>query len=150
MLRIAAAALLLLVACSGAPETPEDQVRAVLAAVETAAEERDVGALKEHVSDAYRDARGNDRQALAGLATVHFLQNRGIHLLVQVRKIVIEVPGEARAAALVAMAGRPIPGPEALPSLNANLYYFDIELHEEDGAWKIVRATWSPATVDDF
>ena len=89
-------------------------------------------------------------QAVAGLATVHFMQHRGIHLLVQVRKVVIESPGEARAAALVAMAGSPIPGPEALPTLNASLYYFDVELRAEDGGWKIVRATWSPATADDY
>ena len=62
----------------------------------------------------------------------------------------IEIPGEARAAALVAMAGRPIPGPEALPAMNASLYYFDVELHEENDGWKIVRASWSPATSDDF
>jgi hypothetical protein len=149
MLRFAACLAVVLLACR-APESPEEQVRAVLAAVEEAAEARDVGALKEHLSAEYRDARGNDRQAVAGLATVHFMQHRGIHLLVQVRKVVVEVPGEARAAALVAMAGTPIPGPEALPALNASLYYFDVELHEEDGAWKIVRASWSPATADDF
>jgi hypothetical protein len=150
MRRVLAAALLTLLACSEAPQSPEERVRAALEAVEEAAEARDVAALKEHISDSYADARGNDKQKLAGLATFHFMQNRGVHLLLEVRKVVVEVPGEARAAALVAMAGRPIAGREALPGLNASLYYFDVELAEEDGDWRITRATWSPATIDDF
>jgi hypothetical protein len=148
--RLAATLLVLLAACSARPETPEEKVRAVLTAVEKAAEDRDVAALLEHVSESYRDARGNDRQALAQLATFHFLQNRGVHLFVEIRQVVVEIPGEARAAAVVAMAGRPIASAEALPSLHASLYYFDVELREEAGGWRIVRATWSPATIDDF
>jgi hypothetical protein len=150
MRRIALALCSLVLACSEPPQSPEDRVRATLEAVEQAAEARDVGALKDHISDDYSDARGNDKQKIAGLATFHFMQNRGVHLLVQVRKVVVEKPGEARAVAIAAMAGRPIPGPEALPALNASLYYFDVELHEEDGEWRITRATWSPATTDDF
>src|SRR5262245_11497622 len=114
MRRLHVAFCLALAACSGPAESPEDRVRAALAELEAAAEARDVGALKERISEAYSDAHGNDKQKLAGLATFHFMQNRGVHLLLQVRKVMVERPGEARAAALVAMAGRPISGPEAL------------------------------------
>jgi hypothetical protein len=150
MRRLALAALMALLGCSEPAQSPEDRVRETLAAVEQAAEAKDAAALKDHISDAYSDAHGNDKQKLAGIATFHFMQNRGVHLLLQVRKVVVEVPGEARAVALVAMAGRPIDGPDALPSLNASLYYFDVELAEEDGDWRITRASWSPATIDDF
>jgi hypothetical protein len=150
MRRLVVASLAVALACSGPPETPEDRVRAAIAAMEEAAEARDAAALKEHVSESYSDPRGNDRQKLAGLATFHFMQNRSLHLLTSVRKVVVERPGEARAIAVVAMAGSPIPGPEALSGLRAELYYFDVELREEDGDWRVTRATWSPATIDDF
>ena len=125
-------------------------MRAVLSAIETAAEARDVGALREHVSESYSDRRGNDARALAGIATFHFMQHRSVHLLTRVRHVEVSAPGEARAVALVAMAGTPIPGPEALAGLRASLYYFDVRLREEDGTWRVASAEWEPATADDF
>lgn len=145
-----AAALTLALACADAPASPEERVRAVLSAIEAAAEARDVGALKRHLSEAYSDSRGNDARAVAGIATFHFMQNRSLHLLARVRQVEVSAPGEARAVALVAMAGTPIPGPEALPGLRANLYFFDVSLREEDGAWRVASARWEPATADDF
>jgi hypothetical protein len=125
-------------------------VRATLAAIEQAAEARDVGALKEHLSDQYADDRGQDKRAVAGLATFHFMRNRSVYLLTLVRQVRVESPGEARAEALVALAGRPIPGPEALAGLRADLYRFDVELREEDGAWRVTRAGWAPAGAEEF
>jgi hypothetical protein len=151
MLRAAfAAGAALALACADAPATPEERVRAVLAEIEAAAEARDVGALKEHVSESYSDPRGNDARALAGIATFHFMQNRSVHLLTRVRHVEVSAPGEARAVALVAMAGTPIPGPDALPGLRADLYSFDVRLREEDGRWRVASARWEPATADDF
>jgi hypothetical protein len=142
--------LALALACSGDPTTPEERVRAVLAAIERAAEARDVGALREHVSESYADARGQDARALAALATLHFMRNQSVYLLTRIRRVELPAPGEARAEALVAMAGRPIPGPEALAGLRANLYRFDVELREEDGRWRVSGGDWAPATPDDF
>lgn len=140
----------LLAACSGDAGRPEERVRAVLAAIESAAEARDVGAFKEHISEAYADARGQDKRAVAGLATFHFMRHQSVHLLTLVRDVEITAPGEAHAQALVAMAGRPIPGPEALASLRADLYRFDVALREEDGTWRVTGAAWSPAAADEF
>jgi len=125
-------------------------VRAVLAAIESAAEVRDVGALKEHLSEQYADDRGQDKRAVAGLATFHFMRNQSVHLLTLVRDVRISAPGEAHAQTLVAMAGRPIPGPEALASLRADLYRFDVEMRDEDGTWRVLRAAWAPASADEF
>lgn len=143
-------ALALALACSGDPETPEARVRAVLGGIERAAEARDVAALKEHLSEDYADDRGQDKRAVAGLATFHFMRNQSLHLFTLVREVQLPAPGEARAQALVAMAGRPIPGPEALAALRADLYRFDVELREEGGEWRVVRAAWAPAAADEF
>ena len=136
-------------ACSQ-PATPEARVRAVLSDLEVAAEARDVAAMKRHVSETYRDARGQDRQAAAGLLTLHFLQNRAVHLLTRVDEVVAPEGGPANASVLVAMAGSPIPSSAALPGLRADLYHFAFELREEDGAYRITSASWRPASLDDF
>jgi hypothetical protein len=149
----AARAALAVLLCAGAcadRDAPEDRVRAVLASLEEAAEARDAAAMKEHVSERYRDARGQDRQAVAALVTFHFLRNRSVHLLTRVGAVTIAEPGEARVEALVAMAGAPIPSPEALVRLRADLYRFDLDLREEEGDWRVVSADWRRAALQDF
>jgi hypothetical protein len=136
--------------CSDEPADPEARVRAVLAALEQAAEAQDVAALKEQVSEEYADARGNDKRALAALASFHLLRNRSVHLLMRVRAVELPAPGEARVLALVAMAGRPLPEAAALAGVRADLYAIHLDLRDEDGEWRIVAADWQPATADDF
>src|SRR4029450_13064237 len=112
-------AFALALACSGDGTTPGDRVRAVLAELEEGARNRDAAALKEHVSEGYRDPRGHDKRAVAGLVTFQFLRNRSVHRVGRVRSGELAAPGEARAQAVVALAGTPIAGPEALPGLRA-------------------------------
>jgi hypothetical protein len=140
---------LIALACGGEPRTPEERVRATLAALEAAAEARDVGAMKEHVSESYRDAHGNDRSAIAGVVAMHFMQNQSVHLLVRTIDVAVDPPA-ATASVLVAMAGTPIPSADALPLVRADLHRFDFELREEDGAWRIAGAAWRPASAEDF
>lgn len=148
-LRIALLALAT-AACGGGDATPEARVRSTLAAIEAAAEARDVAGVKEHVSESYRDAAGRDRRAVGALAFAHFQRNASVHLLTRVSALEIPAPGEARAEVLVAMAGRPIPSVEALPALRADLYRFELTLRDEDGDWRVVAAQWRPATLQDF
>jgi hypothetical protein len=137
-------------ACAPDADTPEARVRAVLAALEEGAQSRDAGAMKEHVSEGYRDAHGNDKRAVAQLVAFHLLRNQSVHLLTRVADVELPAPGDARAVALVAMAGTPIAGPEALLGLRADLYRFELKLREERGNWRVYSAEWHPATVEDF
>ena len=142
------AALLLLAACREA-ETPEAAVRRVLGELEAAAEARDVGAMKPHLSESYRDSQGNDRRAVLGLATAHFMRNRSIYLLTRVSELEIADAG-ASAVVLVALAGTPIHDPSALLGVRADLYRFDVRLRDEDGHWRVTSAEWQPASPADF
>jgi hypothetical protein len=129
---------------------PEERVREVLAALEESAQQRDAGAMKQHVSEAYSDAHGNDKRAIAQLVAFHLLRNQSVYLLTRVQDVEIAAPGEARASVLVAMAGTPIETLEALLELRADLYRFDLGFREEDGAWRVRSAEWEPATLQDF
>jgi len=144
-------ALALELACSRDARSPEDRIRAVLASLEAGAEAKDAGAMKQHVSETYSDAQGNDKRAIAQLVAFHLLRNQSVYLLTRVVSVAIEAPKEGSAEVLVAMAGTPIAGPEALIGLRADLYRFDLRLAEEpDGEWRVRSAEWRPAAVDDF
>ena len=143
------AAALALLAC-GARDTPEEAVRRVLGELETAAEARDVGGLREHLSESYRDSRGNDRRTVLGVATAHFMQHQSVYLLTRVTELAIEGSDRARASVLVAMAGTPIDDPTALLGIRADLYRFDVALHDEDSHWRVTSAEWQPASAADF
>jgi hypothetical protein len=150
-----AATALALGACSSEPDSPEDAVRAALGAIEQAASARDVDGVRARISDGYKDARGNDKAAVVQVAAYHLLRNQAVYTFSVIRSVEIgadpDDPGAARADALVALAGTPIANAEALATLNADLYRFDVSLREEEpGLWRVVAASWQPATLEDF
>ena len=143
--------LMLVAACHSPPASPEEQVRAVIATAERAAEEKDVQTLKRLVADGYGDDEGNRKADVIRLLAYHLLRNESIHLLTRVRAV--EFPSAERAAAtvFVAMAGREIPDVALLAQLRADIYRFDIDLVAAGrGAWILTRARWRPAEIDDL
>jgi hypothetical protein len=147
---LSALALVFALGCGADETTPEDQVRRVLAALESAAQARDVGALKNQLSESYKDAQGNDRRAVLGMATGHFMRNKSVYVLTRIVAVEIAEPGFASAEALVALAGTPIRDAGALPEVHADLYRFDLRLRDERGTWRVISAAWQPATLSDF
>lgn len=157
----AALPVLILAACSADPGSPEAQVRALISRAESAAENKDIGRLKQLISERYSDERGQDRQAVAGLLSYYFLRHQTIHLFTRIQTVEFSDPehanresadpGSARASVLVAMAGTPMLVVDDLARLRADLYRFDFELvREDDGEWRVARAAWSRATRGDF
>ena len=132
-------ALALLAGCSDAT-SPEQQVRAVIEAMEVAAEARDVGDLMEHISDTYRDAQGQDRTEASRYVRGYFIANQSVHLLTRIESLEFPAPDEARVKLQVGMAGRE--GEPGATSLTADLHDFDVVLVHEDGEWKVSYADW--------
>jgi hypothetical protein len=130
---------LLLAACSN-DASPEQQVREVIASMERAAEERDVGELMDHVSVAFRDAQGQDRTEASRNARGYFIVNQSIHLLTRIESLEFPTPDEARVKLQVGMAGGS--GTQGAAGLSADLYEFDVALVHEDGEWKVSYADW--------
>jgi hypothetical protein len=142
---------LLLVVCGGEDSSPDAAVRRTLAGIETAARARDLSAVVEHVSEAYADPRGNDRQAVRQIAAFHLLRNQSVHTLTRIRSVAFDESGQAQVDALVAMAGTAIPDADVLATVRADLYRFDVTLREEpSGTWRVISAGWRPAALDDF
>jgi len=147
---LAAISAIALPACSSPPQSAEARIRALLAEMEVAAEGKDLRPLKAVVSEQYADEFGNDRQAIVGLLTYHFLRNQSIHLLTRVAEIELPEPERASVTVYVAMAGRPIPDVDAMTQLRANLYRFDFALEDLEERWQVKRAAWRPAEARDF
>lgn len=137
-------------ACSSQPQSADLEIRALLAEMEVAAEEKDLRPLKELVSEHYADASGNDRRDILRLLTYHFLRNQSIYLFTRVAAIEFPEPDRASVTVYVAMAGRPIPDLDAMKRLRANLYRFDFELEDVEERWQLERAAWRQAEARDF
>jgi hypothetical protein len=138
-------------ACSRAPATPEDEIRQLISKLEDAAEEKDIGVLQKHISESYSDEEDRDKNTLKGIFAYYFLQNRSIHLLTRVESVVLSHPDAAEISVYAAMAGTRIANAAILPKISADLYRFDGNLKKEgDGTWRLVEASWHPATTEDF
>jgi outer membrane biogenesis lipoprotein LolB len=131
--------LVLLAGCAD-DASPEQQVRSVIDAMELAAEERDVGALMEHISANFRDANGQDRSEASRYVRGFFLANQSVHLLTRIESLEFPAPDEARIKLQVGMAGRG--GGTGDAGLSADLYNFDVALLRENGEWKVSYADW--------
>ena len=136
---------LLLAGCGGGdPETPEGQVRALLAELEVAAEAADVGAIKDHVSERYADDYGNDKQSLAAYLTFQVMRSQRRHVVLRVREVLIRDGGLAQVTLHAGLAGT---GGDLT---RADVYAVDLDLEDEDGEWRLVWAQWKRAAPTDL
>lgn len=142
---LALVAMLAVAGCRGEPDSPEAQVRAVIARAAAATEKKDIGALRDMVSDRYSDPHGQDKRAVEALLRLHFLRNESVHLYTRVQSVTVPQPDRAQASVLVAMAGVPISSEVELPALRADLHRFDLDFALEDDSWRVQRAAWSRA-----
>jgi hypothetical protein len=147
---IAAALLLLPLAGCGKRETPEQQVRALIARAEQAAGARRAAELRGYLSEQYRDDEGRDKRALDAIIRLSVLRHESIHLLTRISEVTLPGTGRARAVVYVAMAGQPLAGTGEVIRLNADLHRFELEFAQENSEWKVVSAHWRRADPDDF
>jgi hypothetical protein len=146
LLLVAALALGLTALLACAEETtPEQQVRAALAALEAAAEAGQAGDFSDLVSARYEDPYGHDREKLRAFVAFHVMQSgRGREVIVRVRDLAFPEPARAAVTLAVGLAGRG-------SRLAAEVYAVEMDLvHEEDGAWRVSWAQWKPAPATDL
>jgi len=130
-----AACSLAIVGCSDSSD--EEQVRAVIAAGEAAAESRDASDAMKLVADDYKDDQGNDKQQLTQFLRGYLLMHPKIELLVNVGEIEFETPTRARVRLDVAMVGTQ--GSGAQNSLTGDYDSLQVELRKRDSEWLVSR-----------
>jgi hypothetical protein len=129
-----------------AASDPEAEIRAMLAAAESAAEARDMGFFDDVLSDAYRDTRGYDREETLRSLRAYFIANQRIDILSRVDEIVIEGEHAARAVVHAGMLGRRTDA--LLDGIDADLYRFELELVNDSGDWQVIGADIKRAVGD--
>jgi hypothetical protein len=142
--RAGAALLVLCLAACGPGETPESQVRAVVARGEKAAEARDLSGLMDLVSPKYQDGQGAGREDLKQYLRGYLVTHQSIHLLVKVDSVEFPYKDMAKVAVTLGTLGR-----EAANStfdLAGDVYDVDLELQLDDGDWRVTRARWHSAS----
>lgn len=136
--------------CRGERTSPEAEVRALIHSAVTAAEHKNIGTLKDMVSEKYADENGQDKRAVEGLLRLHFLRNQSVHLFATIQSVTLPQPDSAHATLFIAMAGVPIASAQDLAALHADLHRFEIDFVRETKTWRAQRATWRRATLGEF
>jgi len=143
--------LVLILSACGPEASPEQQVRDTLAALEAAVEKRSLGAVGDFIADDYADTWHVDRNTVLRSLLAYLQGHQSIHLLTRVAEIQLDdASQQALAVVFVGMAGVPVESPQALLTLNADLYRFEIGLRRDASDWQIIKASWRPAMIDDF
>jgi PBP1b-binding outer membrane lipoprotein LpoB len=118
-----------LAACT-AKSSDDEQVRAVIDAVEEAAEARDASDVLEHVAAGYTDSGGFDKPQLQNFLRGYFLAHPNLELLVNVESL--EFPVDGLAQAVVTIATVEVTDPD--------LQRLKVEFRRSGSAWQVVRA----------
>jgi hypothetical protein len=137
---LALGAVLLLAGC-GSPQSPEAQVRAVIAAGEAAAEARDLSGILEHVAPDFRDAQGGGREELQRYLRGYLVTHPSVHLLTRIDGIEFPYRDLARVELTVGTLGTGTTEAAGF-DLAADVHEVVLELQLEDDEWRVVRAAW--------
>lgn len=143
--------LLLLTACSDDTGSPDQQIRQLLADMESAVQQRSLDQVKALVSADYNDQWNGSRSAALRSLMFYFQGHQSIHLLTRVSAIELaEDQQQARVIVYVGMAGNPVENAQQLLAINADIYRFEIDLVADGKEWLVSHARWQRARLEDF
>ena len=136
---LALAASVALSACSERT-APEQQVRAVIAAAEQAAERRDHSALMALVSPGFEGTHGEDAREVSRLLRGYLVAHPSIDVATRVEEIDFPYEDMARVHLTVGTLG----SSTGTVEVSADARAVELELQRADGAWRVTRAAWEP------
>ena len=117
--------------------TPEEEIRGLIKAAESAAEARDAGALRELIADDYHDGAGRDADEIRRHLHGYLIAHQSIHLITRIDAIEVEGSAVARAQVTIGMLGRES---DSSWDLAAEVRHFDLRLARVDDEWRVTRA----------
>lgn len=136
--------------CGKEDASPENQVRLFVAEGEIAAEKRELKTIKKLISDSYTDDHNREKIDLVRIVAAYFLRHKNIHLLSHIGSLHFPDEGRAELTLFVAMSGQPVTDVKALFDIRADLHRFDMVLGLENSKWRLKKAAWRQAKIEDF
>jgi hypothetical protein len=132
--------VIVLASCSDPEGSIEEQIVALVADAELAAESRSIDFFDEHLDAQYQDVQGNSRRDLLRTLTGYFFRNHSIYLVTRTREVTVH-DDEVRALVFVGMAGSPDTGLEQLAGMHGDLYRLDLSF-STGTPYKLRSASW--------
>ncbi|MEM7562032.1 MAG: hypothetical protein AAF353_03160 [Pseudomonadota bacterium] len=136
-------------ACSEEALTPEEEIRQFIEQAVESAEKRSADELDELMHRDYLDQSGYNKKALGKLLRLYFFRHKNIYLFTRIDDIHVFSENEAEVDMHLAMAGSVIADVNALASLRARMYRFELRLLKDE-EWLLQHAKWSPASIADM
>ena len=124
-------------ACSSAD--PDEEIAALIAAAEAAAEARDTGHFRSLISDDYVDANGRRKQQLIDMIRGYFFVNSSVEVVNRIEEVTLAGDDAAEVVLQSGLLGQ---GSGGLLDLDGKLYRIELELVRESGDWTIIGADW--------
>lgn len=125
-------------ACSNA--TPEQAVRAQVAAMQAAIDARDAGDVEALLAEDFIGNDGMDRRAMKQLAAAVFLRHRDV--AAKLGPVSVELRGQTDAIAKFSVLATG--GSGALLPDSGQLYQVETGWRLHDGQWQLLNASWTP------
>lgn len=123
----------------GSASTPEEEIRALVAEVETLAEARDAGELRALIADDYRDGSGRDSEEIRNFLHAWLVAHPSVNLLTRIDSIELEGTEQARVRVTVGLLGREAKG-DSDWDLAADVERLDVRLARDGGDWLVIGA----------
>lgn len=135
--------IFIIAGCSNSDSlTPEDQVKTLMASMEKSLEERNLSDVFEHVSENYKDHRGNDKKALRKIAQIYVLRNKSIALASNLNSVAQVDEHTVAVEASILMGARADRDGNLLSQLSADSQQISAVFYLEDQQWKLVSMSW--------
>jgi len=123
-------------------ETEQDKVKKVITDIQTAAEEKDVKKIINHLAKNYSDPQGYNHQTIKGLLIAYFLQYPKISAYITNLEISIEDKSAKAAFQTVLTSGNKTGSLSDVIPQTLGVYDFDVSLEKESNNWKVTSAKW--------
>lgn len=131
--------LLSLVGCA-APDTPEEEIRALFEKMAEAAEAADYGDFAAGIADDYVDLGGRDQGEVLAMVRRVFLVTRSLTVLTDVQSIDVVTDSFATATVKAWIADVDI----RRLQFDGDGITFELELVRDGGVWRVSSANWDP------
>ncbi len=122
-------------------QTPEQEIRAVIAEGERAAESRDLSGLMALISDRYQGEQGQVRDDVRSLLRGYFALYPSVHLWARIESVEFPYTDMAQVRLAVAAVGRESAQQGGL-ELSGDLHEVELRFENEAGRWLVTRAEW--------
>ena len=128
----------LLCACGGAVQGPEEALRSWVSQGEQFVAAKDRRGLVDMISPAYTDARGNSRDDIENMFRFYFLRQQSVALITRFEELNIYDDSAAELVLAVGMAGTN----DGTSGFSADAYRFEMEFERDDDEWLLTSARW--------